>query len=164
MVAYLFQAPQGVVGDVTRPSESNIEAVFMGATPPLAYGTPVKFDANGNIIKVVAADAAGVFAGIITRDAPGISGAGSTDDFSATGYVPNTHQAQGLLVRGYATVLCTVGTPVRGGPVFMCNNTAGGAIGDLQATTSANNVQLTSCSWAVSGKDANNLAEIRVNA
>lgn len=160
MPAYLLQAPQGVVGDVTRPDESNVEPVYLGATPPI-YGAPYKFDGSGNAIAIAASDTAAVFQGILARQAPAIAG-NNSNSFSPQ--TPNPVQLQGGLVRGYISVICAIGTPVRGSAVYMRVVAASGKfVGDLEATADgSNNVALANCEWAINGLDSNKVTEVRI--
>lgn len=165
MTAYLYNAPAGVVGDVSRPDESNVEPAMLVAVAAVfaqAFGIPMRY-VTGGIAQFIGASVAADFAGILVREAPSISGnlnSGLNDT------VPNPDQVQGLLVRGYAYVKCTIGTPARGGVVYVrVVAGVGKAIGDLEATADgADNValSLTQASWAVDGKDADSITEIRV--
>lgn len=157
--AILFNAPAGVVGDVTRKLESNVESFILGEAFP-GYGVPFKL-VSGKPNVIDSGDAASVFKGILVRTAPSMSGslsAGFDDN------VPNIDQIQGGLVRGYCAVKCSVGTPVRGGQVYMRVTAASGKlVGDLEATADgSDNVALSGVEWAVDGKDANGISEIRV--
>ncbi|CAB4149668.1 hypothetical protein UFOVP558_17 [uncultured Caudovirales phage] len=166
MSAYLYQAPCGVPGDVTRPDESNVEPAMLIAISAVyaqKFGIPMKY-ATGGISQIASGDAATVFAGILVRQAPGISGNALSGLDDTT---PNPDQVQGLLVRGYGNVRVFAGTPARGGVVYMQVTANGGAVvGDLRAdgTDSGNAVALTNtqASWATDGKDADGNAEIRV--
>jgi hypothetical protein len=166
MTSYLYQAPAGVPGDVTRPDESNVEPAMLVAVSSVyaqAFGIPMKY-ASGGISQFASGDAATVFAGILIREAPSIAGSAAQGFDDA---VPNPDQPQGLLVRGYASVKCVVGTPARGGVVYVQSVANGGvAVGAFRAdgTDSGNAVALTltQASWASDGKDADNNAEIRV--
>lgn len=164
--AYLFSAPNGVAGDVTRTDETNVEpAMLIQSGSPLAFaqsfGIPMVY-ATGGITQYQASNVAADFAGVLVREAPEISGSNTQQGLGQG--VPLSSQVQGLAVRGYVSVLCKVGTPARGGIVYICNNLAGGAIGDFQATSSANNValSLTQAEWAVDGVDASFNAELRI--
>lgn len=163
MASFLYRMPSGVVGSVTRALDTSVESAFMNiAKAVTAFGAPCKMT-SGKIELIESGDTAASFYGIVSRVAPSISG--STAQLFADG-VPNSDVAQGVVVRGYVNVTCTVGTPVRGGAVYMRVVAATGkAIGDLEATAdSTNSVALTNVVWAVDGKDANNIAEIRIKA
>ena len=161
--AYTFNAPSGVPGDITRVDESNAEPIMLGNANAIAFGIPLKYDGSGNAIPFVGGEANTDFQGTLVRYAPGISG---NTNQGLTDTTPNSAQVQQILVRGYMSVICTVGTPVRGGIVYIVINTAGGgAIGDFRATADGGNtiaLSNTQASWAADGKDANNNAEIRV--
>lgn len=163
--AYLFQAPTGVPGDITRTDETNVEPAMLKAVSSVfaqAFGIPMKYVAGG-ISQWETGDAAADFAGVLVREVPSISG-NANSGFSDT--IPYPKVPQGLAVRGYVSVLCKVGTPARGGVVYIRTVAATGkAIGDFEADfDSGNNVALTTtqAEWATDGKDADNNAEIRI--
>lgn len=163
--AYLYSAPVGVPGDITRTDESNVEPALLIAVASVFaqdFGIPMVYVAGG-ISQIGAGFAQADFAGILVRQAPGIS---SNSD-ALTGNHPNPDQIQGLMVRGYANVVCGYGTPARGGVVYVRTvaNGNNGVVGSFDATSDpSNNVALsaTQAEWASTGKDANNNAEIRV--
>ena len=164
--AYLYQAPNGVPGDITRTDETNVEPAMLVAVSTVyaqAFGIPMKYQ-TGGISQIEASDAATVFAGILVREVPSISG---NTDQTFTGNIPNPDQVQGLAVRGYVSVKCVAGTPARGGVVYMQVTAHSGAVvGDLRAdgTDSGNAVALTlaQASWASDGVDSDLNAEIRI--
>lgn len=171
--AYLTQAPSGVPGDVTRVDESNVEPTriaVQGSDYP-KVGMGVKQNSDGTAVQVPSGDAATTFAGVLVREVPGISNS-SSDDASFLPQTPLVTQVSGLLVRGYASVICAAGTPVRGGVVYWQVTDNGGVkAGSFRAdgTDSGNAVALTitQATWASNGKgpDGNgntNIAEIRV--
>lgn len=163
--SYLFSAPAGVPGDITRPDESNVEPANLIAVSSVyaqAFGIPMVYAAGG-ISQVGSGNTAADFAGILIREVPSVS---SNSD-ALTGNVPNPDQPQGLMVRGYCSVICAAGTPARGGVVYMQITANGGvAAGSFRAdgTDSGNAVALLAAQaeWATTGKDASNNAEIRV--
>jgi hypothetical protein len=161
MTSFLYRAPAGVVGDVTRRQDTNIEAGILNpAKAPTAFGVPVKL-VSGKFEAIESGDEATDFAGIITRVAPAINGS-LNETFE--GASPWVEQVQGIAVEGYVAVKCAIGTPVRGGAVFMRVTAATGKlVGDLEATADgANNVELVGVVWAVDGKDASGTSEIRI--
>jgi len=161
MTAYLYNAPSGVPGDVTRKQESNVEPIILGEAFD-HFGRPYKLDATtGKAMMIDAGDAATVFDGILSRSVPQISG---NDSQGLNDAIPNADSVNGGLVRGYINVICTVGTPVRGGIVYMRVQTdTGKEIGDFEATSdTTNSVALVGVEWASNGKDASGIAEIRV--
>lgn len=166
MVSYLFQAPAGVPGDVTRVDETNVEPAMLVAASSVfaqAFGIPVKYVAGG-IQQFSGSETAPDFAGVLIREAPSISGNNNQGFADAS---PNPVQPQGLAVRGYVSVICVAGTPARGGVVYVQVTANGGVnIGDFRAdgTDSGNAVALTAAQaeWATDGKDSFNNAELRI--
>lgn len=166
--AYLFQAPTGVAGDITRVDETNVEPAMLVAASTVfaqAFGIPMKYVAGGIQQFNGGAETAADFAGVLVREVPGISGSIASDAaFDPT--VPYSLQVQGLAVRGYISVKCTSGTPARGGAVYIQIIANGGiAVGDFRATADGGNTILlsaTQAEWATDGKDADNNAELRI--
>lgn len=163
--SYLYSAPAGVAGDITRTDETNVEParlIAISGTYAQAFGIPMKY-ASGGISQIAAGDAATVFAGILVREVPSISG-NTNQGFDNT--TPNPNQINGLAVRGYVSVKCTQGTPARGGVVYMrVEADTGKAVGDLEAvsdTTKSVALTATQATWASDGKDSSNNAEIRI--
>jgi hypothetical protein len=161
MTSFLYRAPAGVAGDVTRPDDTIVESGLLNAAAaPTAFGAPVKL-VSGKFEKIASGDTAAVFAGVLSRVAPSIAG-----DLVQTyaGGTPNTASVQGIVVKGYVNVVCTQGTPARGGSVFVrVTADTGKAVGDFEtAADSGKCVALTGVTWAVDGKDASNIAEIRI--
>lgn len=165
MSAYLYSAPAGVPGDITRVDETNVEPamlVAVSSTYAQAFGIPMKYATNG-ISQIEAGDEAADFAGVLVREVPSISG-NSNQGLDNT--VPNPDQVNGLAVRGYVAVKCTQGTPARGGIVYMrVEADTGKAVGDFEATSDTTKsvaLSATQATWASDGKDANNNAELRI--
>ncbi len=163
--AYLYQAPAGVPGDITRVDETNVEPARLIAntgTYAQAFGIPMKYT-SGGIQQFTGNEAATAFAGVLVREVPSISG-NTAQGFDDT--VPNPNVPNGLAVRGYVSVKCTQGTPARGGAVYVrVIADTGKAIGDFEAVSDSTlSVALTTtqATWATDGKDANNNAELRI--
>lgn len=161
----LYAAPAGVNGDVSRMGESNVEPILQGSQFS-GYGQPAKFNSDGQAIPFSGgAETKTDFQGILVRGAPSQSGNTNQGLDNTT---PWLEQAQGLLVRGYAIVKCVVGTPIRGGIVYIQIIAAGGySVGDFRSTADGGNtvaLDLSQAEWATNGKDADTLAEIRVKA
>jgi len=167
MVSYLYQAPAGVPGDITRTDETNVEPAMLVATGggvfAQAFGIPVKYVSGGIQQFNGGAEAATAFAGVLVRQAPGISG-NALSGFSDT--IPNPDQVQGLAVRGYVSVVCASGTPARGGTVYVQIIANGGvAVGAFRADSDGGNavaLTATQAEWASDGKDADGNAELRI--
>lgn len=161
MTSILYRASSGVAGDVTRPDNTVVESGLLNASAaPTAFGAPVKL-VSGKFEKIASGDAATVFAGILSRIAPSIAG-----DLVQTfaGGTPNADAVQGIVVKGYVNVVCTQGTPARGGQVYMrITADTGKLVGDLETAADAGKcVALSGVTWAVDGKDASNVTEIRI--
>lgn len=163
--AYTYSAPAGVPGDITRTDETVTEPARLIAVSTVfaqSFGIAMVY-ATGGISQWGGANVQADFAGVLVRQAPGIS---ESSDL-LTGNIPNAVQIQAMATRGYINVLCGYGTPVRGAAVYVrtvstSNNTL---VGTFDATAdSSNNVVLTvtQASWASDGKDANNNAELRI--
>lgn len=165
MPAYLYSAPAGVPGDITRVDETNVEParlIATGGTFAQAFGIPMKY-ASGGITQMGSGDAATAFAGVLVREVPSISG-NTAQGFDDT--VPNPNQVNGMAVRGYVSVKCKQGTPARGGIVYVrVEADTGKLVGDFEAvsdTTKSVALTATQATWATDGKDANNNAELRI--
>lgn len=163
--AYLYRAPAGVPGDITRTDETNVEPanlVASSGTYAQAFGIPMKYT-TGGIQQFVGAEAATAFAGVLVREVPSISGNTNQgfDDAAPNPDVPNA-----LAVRGYVSVKCKQGTPARGGVVYVrIEADTLKAIGDFEAvsdTTKSVALTSTQASWATDGKDSDNNAELRI--
>jgi hypothetical protein len=165
--AYTFGAPAGIPGAISRADETSVEpAQLIASGSPSAtaqaFGLAMVY-ATGGITQWGGSNVAADFAGVLVRQAPGIT----DNDSGLTGNIPEAAQIQGLLVRGYVTIYCGYGTPVRGqAPYVRTVATANNMnVGTFDATSDgSNNVQLstTQATWATDGKDANNNAELRV--
>lgn len=165
MASYLYRAPAGVPGDITRPDETNVEPAKLVAesgTYAQAFGIPMKY-VSGGIKQFVGGETAPDFAGVLVREVPAISGNMNQGLDNTTPYpdVP-----VGLAVRGYVSVKCTQGTPARGGTVYVrVQADTGKAIGDFEAVSDTSlSVALTAtqAEWATDGKDEFNNAELRI--
>lgn len=169
MTSYLYSAPAGVPGDITRTDETNVEPAMLavqGSDYP-KVGMGVKYTSDGAGIQVPAAGATKAdFAGVAVREAPSISNS-SSDDTSSSPNTPWIEVPTGLAVRGYVAVLCVAGTPVRGGVVYWQIADNGGVkAGSFRAdgTDSGNAVALDAvqAEWATNGLDASKNAELRI--
>lgn len=165
MVSYLFQAPNGVPGDLTRTDESNVEpAMLIAQTSVFAqsFGIPMKY-VTGGIAQFTGSEAPTAFAGVLVREVPSISGSVNSG-FSDS--VPFPDVPQGLCVRGYVSVVCAVGTPARGGTVYVQVTADAVPVGAFRAdgTDGGNAVALTAAQaeWATDGVDAFGNAELRI--
>jgi len=168
MSAYLYQAPTGVPGDITRTDETNVEPAMLVAASGVfaqAFGIPVKYVAGGIQQFNGGAEVAADFAGVLVREVPAMAGT-SASDASFDGTVPNPKTPKGLAVRGYVSVKCAAGTPARGGLVYIQIVANGGvAVGSFRATADSSNtivLSATQAEWASDGVDADKNAELRI--
>jgi hypothetical protein len=164
--AYLYQAPSGVPGDVSRVDESNVEPAMLVSPFPSAFATAMKYVAGG-ITPYAAGDAASVVAGLLARAVPGISQSSANEAFDT--FQPNQSEANGMMVRGYMIVKVNAGTPVRGQPVYIVQTASGGHPAGAFETTAngGNNVALSGTivgnfTWASDGVDSDGNAEVRI--
>jgi hypothetical protein len=165
MVSYLFQAPTGIPGDITRTDESNVEpALLVALTAVFAqrFGEAMRY-VSGGIQQWTTGLSKADFAGVLVREVPA-QGGNANSGFSDT--IPNPEQLQGLLVRGYVSVKCTAGTPVRGGTVYVrIVDATDRPIGAFEADSDGGNsvaLDAVQAEWATDGKDADGNAELRV--
>lgn len=165
-IAYTYNAPNGVAGDITRTDESNVEPaqlLAIASVYPQAFGLAMVYGVGG-IQSWGTGNVAADFAGVLVREVPQIAGAGDLGVFEPT--IPNPAVPNGLCVRGYVSVLCQYGTPARGGIVYVNIQATGSRIvGGFEATfQSSFNVALstTQATWATDGMDSANNAELRV--
>lgn len=163
--AYLYNAPSGVPGDITRVDESSVEPImFAAGQTPSDFGLGLVYNGSGLAIIPTVANAATDFQGVLVREVPQIDGGNGN---ALTGTNPNTTVPNGICTRGYVSVVCAAGTPVRGGVVYLQLVANGGVNpGQFRAdgTNSGNAVALTAtqAEWASNGLDASNNAELRI--
>lgn len=171
MVSYLYASPSGVPGDVTRVDDSVVEPIMLVSPFPANYGLPMKYAAGSGgapegATPMVASDTASLFAGILVRAVPGISGSNTNESFDT--FQPNSAEPQGLCTRGYVSVFVQSGSPVRGSLVgLVVTASAGHLAGQFETGTTGNNVPLTATvvgnvTWAADGVDSNGYGEVRI--
>lgn len=161
VMAFPYGVPGGVVGSVSRQLESNVDTVLLGEAFT-NYGKICVYNGtDGKVYNVSGTTTAADCKGLLVRSVPMQSGSLTSTFNQAT---PNTDYPQGRLTRGYANVICTVGTPVKGGAVYVRTVAATGkAIGDIEATNdTGKNIVIPNAEWAANGKDANSIGEIFV--
>lgn len=169
MPAYLFNAPAGFPGDISRPDESNIEPAKLVALASVfvqSFGVAMRY-VSGGIQQWTTGLAKADFAGALVREVPSIAGSTLSDVADVNdGGVPNPFQVQGLLVRGYMVVKCTQGTPARGGIVYVrIVSATDRPIGAFEASSDGGNsvaLDAVQAEWATDGVDANGFAELRI--
>lgn len=161
MTSYLYRAPAGIAGSITRVDATVVEPGYLAAAAfPTAFGQPVKIVA-GKFALMGAGSVAADFYGVVSRVVPAIGGAAET--FAAG--APQANQFQGIVTRGYINVLCGVGVPIRGAGVYVriVDAGVGFPVGQYEVVADGvNNVLLAGVIWASDGKDSDNNAEIRI--
>lgn len=165
--ALLYQAPAGVIGDVTRVDETNVEPAMLVAASTVyaqGFGIPVKYVAGGIQQFNGGAEAPADFAGVLIREVPSIAGSAAQ---GLTDSIPDPTQVQGFAVRGYVSVKSWGSAAVvRGGSVFVQTVASGGVpVGAFRPDDDGSNaieLTLTQASWATDGKDADGIAELRI--
>lgn len=132
--AILYRMPSGIAGDVIQKDKSWIETGFFNASyVPTAFGGPVKL-VSGLFRAMPASAVAADLYGFLVRQAPAVGS--TTIDANGNSTAPNAEVEQGILVKGYLNVLCPIGTPARGGKVYMrVVADTGKAVGALEATS-----------------------------
>jgi len=122
--AYQFRMPAGFAGDLQRAEVATIETQLIdSATPPLAFGVPVKFVA-GKIQPIAAADPGSVVQG------------NGTDPLGTS--TPPTSGVTDILKRGYVMVAlngATAAAKNASAYVRVGNASAGKPIGGVEAGT-----------------------------
>jgi hypothetical protein len=108
-------ANASIPGAITRANPVIADREMDSTNPLLAYGAPGKMSGN-ELEAIEAGDVASDFYGILSRLAPSIGGAVDVAFLSGT---PNSDYLQAVLIKGYIAVICSIGTPVIGAPVYM---------------------------------------------
>lgn len=155
--------PHGFAGSYARQPDMIIDTRPAGGTEQIAFGAPLKYDANGAVVVMGAAATAAQFAGVAARE---IKSALNYLEQGAGAYAPG--EAVPVFKRGAINVKCQNGTPKLGGKVYVrvtANEAVPTAVvGGFEAVadaTAANTVELTNCQWA-GPADANGIAELRI--
>jgi hypothetical protein len=126
MTAYVTRAPAGFPGAVTRADSLTIQPEMIdSATPPTAYGAPVKLVSG----KVQPLGASGAIYGLAVRAYPVQS---TTNAFGAA--APPTSGLLDVMRRGYMAVALKQGTAAKGAQVYVRTVAdTGKAVGDIEA-------------------------------
>lgn len=117
----LFRAGSTLPGVVHADITKRVESIFLNEDdPPEAFGDPCKYDDSTprKVRSIETGDSAADVCGFMCRTTPSIAGSLTNED-SLTEGVLNPLYAKGLLKEGMLGVKCRVGTPVRGGNVYM---------------------------------------------
>lgn len=168
--AYTYAAPAGIAGDsVAADGVRNETAMLVAASGnyPSQFGLAMKYVTGGIQQFNGGAETKADLAGILVRGVP-TEGSTVAQDLSYGGG-PNGAMAQSLGVEGLYNVLCVYGTPARGGTVYVriistSNNTLVGSFDATSDTSNSIALDANQAIWAADGKDANNVAVIRLIA
>lgn len=133
MTAFTFRAPYGIPGDLSRNAGGGtIEPVAQNAsTPVTGYGLPVKL--SGNTVVGITASTDIVY-GFAARPYPIQSASNQSFGVATPPVAPGA--IIDVLRRGYISVLCTAGTPAKGGAVYVryAGGTTPNPVGGIEAT------------------------------
>lgn len=154
--SFLYRMPSGIPGDVSRKSQSVIEAhITKGKFG--AFGIFGKFTADGFV--PLAADDTDVY-GLMVRSYPTQS---ATNTMGAA--VPQEGVIQDVLRRGYMTVRCNAGNAKKAGSVFVRVDVGTDLkpIGGIEAVADGvNTIELKNARF-MHGADAQGNVEIAFN-
>lgn len=162
MVAFLTRMPFGIAGDVTRQSQSKIEAGVLNAALPFpGYGLFGK-NVAGKFVPIAAADVADSVYGILVRPFP-TQGANASDPLGAS--VPKASGVADVLRSGYINVKNNAGVPALGGAVYIrvADGTVNQPIGGIEAAADGADTILVAGATFMSGQDASGNCEIAYN-
>lgn len=155
--------PHGFAGSYARQPDMIVNTRPGGGTDDIPFGAALKYDDNGNVVKMAGGDAATAFVGVAARE---LKSSLTYLDQSTGAYTPG--EAVSVFQRGSINVKCQKGTPKLGGDVYVrvvASDAAPTAVlGGFEAeadSTSSNTVKLTNCKWA-GPADANGVAELRI--
>lgn len=168
--AYTYAAPAGIAGDVVGADNAQVQPAMLipsGSDYPSAFGLAMKFVSGGIQQWNGGSETKANFNGILVRAVP-TEGSTVAGDL-AYGGAPNPVLAQNLGVAGEFNVLCVYGTPARGGTVYVRvistgNNTSVGTFDATSDTSNSIALDHNQAVWASDGKDASNVAVIRLIA
>ncbi|ESK40261.1 hypothetical protein P256_00708 [Acinetobacter nectaris CIP 110549] len=154
--SFLYRMPSGIPGDVSRKSQSTIEAHHLGAQFA-SCGLFGIIDANGSFVPPTA-DTTKPY-GILVRDYP-FQGQATSLGSSA----PTSGTINDVLKRGYMTVLNNAGVAKKGAPVYVrvANDSAAKPLGGIEAIATTNET-IAVDAYFMADADANGNVEIAYN-
>lgn len=155
--------PHGFAGSYARQPDMIVNTRPLGGADSVAFGAPLKYDGNGNVVQMGASAAAAEFAGVAARE---LKSALTYLEQGEGNYAPG--DAVAVFMRGAVNVKCQKGTPKLGGDVYVrvtaSEAAPTAAVGGFEAeadATAANTVKLTNCQWG-GAADVNGVAELRI--
>src|SRR5690348_6322236 len=123
MPAYLYSAPAGIPGMISRDTATVEPQLLDSSNQPTSFGLPVATDATSHKLRAIgASDTAASVVGFLVRPYPFSS---NDTDFGAG--TPPTSGLVSVMRRGYMSVKNNAGTPVNGGTVYVRIDTPSGA-------------------------------------
>lgn len=164
MAVFTYRMPAGIPGGINRAEVATVEAQQLDTTNyPTSYGVPVAIDATSkNLRKIIGGDAAAAVKGFYVRPYPTSNGSSSDGLGTVT---PPTSGVANVLRRGYMTVKNNVGTPAKGGQVYVRVTANGGntIIGGVEATSDSTNTIAPAGCFFTGAADASGNVEIEFN-
>ncbi len=163
MVAFTYRMPAGIPGDLSRQSQSTVEAQAQDPAFPFpTFGVPGKISVNGKFAPIAGGDAATAVYGFLVRPFP-TQGPNASDPLGTS--VPPTSGICNVLRRGYINVVVNAGTAVVGGPVYVRVAAPAGqkVIGGVEAVADGANTIVLANAMFTSGADASGNAEVGYN-
>jgi hypothetical protein len=156
--AFTLRMPAGIAGDVTRQEHSTIEGQLIDDTTntPTLYGIPVVM-VSGKL-QMHASDSQTTY-GFLVRPYPMQPDSASEALGTAT---PSETQINNVLRRGYMTVKCYAGTPVKNAQVYVRWGVDSGTQGTVEASGSGDQDAITGC-YFMGTADSNGFVEISYN-
>lgn len=158
--------PHGFAGCYARQPDMIVNTRPCGGTSPIAFGTPVMYDSNHNVVPMAGTGtAASKFLGVAAAEIK------SSLSYLAPGagqFAPG--EPVGVFQRGSINVKCYKGSPALGGTVYVrivetaayaSTTVVGGFEAEADSNTAANVVALPAdiCQWG-GPADANGVAEL----
>jgi hypothetical protein len=154
----------GYAGSVSRSADAIIanRIVKLSDVVSINFGDPAILNTDNTYSKFGATGTAAAFAGIAVREVKQGTVYGSNANGS---YAPG--DPCDVLGRGSVTVVCNVGTPVAGGPVYIRTLANGaiplGVVGGFEAASdTTNSILITNAKWTTGKIDANKVAEVTI--
>lgn len=106
--------PHGFAGSYARQPDMIVNTRPAGGNTPIAFGAPLEYDENGEVVSMGSGSTAAKFVGVAARE---LKTALSYLDQSAGSYAPG--EAVSVFRRGSVNVKCQNGTPKLGGKVYI---------------------------------------------
>jgi hypothetical protein len=168
MSTIAFRMPFGVQGDITRPSQSTVEAQALSSAAPFAsFGLPGKVSAGKFVPVALNND---LVYGFLVRPFP-VTGANASDPLGTS--VPSASGVASVLRRGYFNVLVQLGgaSCALGSNVYIRYQNPSGSqiVAGIEGASTGNTYQLSSTTgygfggYFTGPVDGNNIAEIAFN-